>query len=124
MSSDNEKWHRFDLLLANFQSVSKSQSRFVNTLALFLCLVWTVDLLNRSGEITVQVLGVSIQVHGFWQVVPLICGILCLGLIGSINIIHHAWRRLILYLPEDWGDAALYGMSMEALRRLIVKAPR
>ena len=98
--SDAEKWRRFELLLTNFQAVGRSQSFYVNALATSVLVVWAVDLLHHSGGITVQLLGASIQINGLWKIAPLVCGILCLALIGSINFIHHAWRRLDLQIQE------------------------
>src|SRR6266481_3659479 len=108
MPNETEKWRKFDLLLANFQAIGKWQSRFVNALIAFICLVWVVDLMHSSGGITVQVLGATVQIQGFWQIVPLVNGILSLGLIGSINIIHQAWRRLDLYLVEVFSDPSFF----------------
>jgi hypothetical protein len=119
MPSDEEKWRKFDLLLANFQSIGKVQSRFVNSLIAFLCLVWAVDLLRSSGGITVQVLGATVQVNGLWQIVPLVCGILCLGLVGSINIIHHAWRRLDLHLPEVFSDLSFFFTEFDPHKNIL-----
>ncbi len=119
MPSAEEKWRKFDLLLANFQAIGKAQSRFVNSLIAFLCLIWAVDLLRSSGGITVQVLGATVQVNGLWQIVPLVCGVLCLGLVGSINIIHHAWRRLDLHLPEVFSDLSLFFTEFDPHKNIL-----
>jgi len=119
MPSAEEKWRKFDLLLANFQAIGKAQSRFVNSLISFLCLVWAVDLLRSSGGITVQLLGATVKVNGLWQIVPLACGVLCLGLVGSINIIHHAWRRLDLHLPEVFSDLSLFFTEFDPHKNIL-----
>jgi len=119
MSSDDEKWRKFDLLLANFQAIAKWQSRFVNTLVAFVCLVWVVDLLQRSGGITIDVLGATIEVQGFWQIVPLVSVIMCLGLVGAINIMHHAWRRLTLHLPEVFSDPSFFFTEFDLHKNIL-----
>jgi len=119
MPSDAEKWRKFDLLLANFQAIGKWQSRLVNTLVVFLCLTWAVELLQRSGGISISVLGAAIQIQGLWQIVPLINSILCLGLIGSINIIHHAWRRLDLHLPEVFSDLPFFFTEFDIHKNIL-----
>lgn len=98
--NDAANWKRFDILLASFQNVGKWQSSLVNKLFGFLCLVWVVDILHNSGGITVSILGASIQISGFWQIVPIITCLLTLGLIGSINLIQHSWRRLDLMAAQ------------------------
>jgi hypothetical protein len=119
MPSDEERWRRFDILLANFQAIGRSQSRFVNALALFLCTVWVVELLRSSGEIAISVLGATIQIRGLWHVVPLVCGILCLGLVGTINIIHHAWRRLDLYLLESFSKPEFFFTELDSNKNIL-----
>jgi hypothetical protein len=91
----------------------------VNILVVFLSLVWAVELLHSSGGITLQMLGATIQIQGFWQVVPLVCTLLCLGLIGSINIIHHAWRRLDVYLPEVFSDLSFFFTEFDLHKNIL-----
>jgi len=119
MAGNNEKWRRFELLLANFQAIGKSQSFFVNTLVAFLCLVWSLDVLHHSGGVTVQLLGATIQIHGLWPIVPLIASVLCLGLIGSINLIHHAWRRLDLWIPEVFSDPSFFFTEFDPHKNIL-----
>ncbi len=119
MPSGEEKWRKFDLLLANFQAIGKAQSLLVNSLITLLCLVWAVDLLRSSGGITVQVLGATVQINGLWQIVPLVSGILCLGLVGSINIIHHAWRRLDLHIPEVFSDLSFFYTEFDSHKNIL-----
>jgi hypothetical protein len=106
--NDAANWKKFDILLASFQNVGKWQSSLVNKLIGFLCLVWVVDILHKSGGITVSILGASIQISGFWQVVPIITFLLSLGLIGSINLIHHSWRRLDLMVTQLFADKLFF----------------
>jgi hypothetical protein len=119
MATSEERWKRFDLLLANFQSVCKSQSFFVNTLVLFLCLVWAVDLLHQSGGISIQILGATIHIDGFWWIVPLVAGLLCFGLVGSINLLHHSWRRLDLHIPEVFSDPSFFFTEFDKHKNII-----
>ena len=97
----DEKWRKFELLLSNFQSTGKSQSFLVNSLVGFFLLVWSLELWQHSaGGINIQFLGASITVKGLWPIVPLVNCLLVLQIVGSINLITHAWRRLDLYIPE------------------------
>jgi hypothetical protein len=100
MPASDEKLRQFDILLKNFQSIGKSQSFYVNSLVAFLSLVWIIEILHKTGGVTVSVLGASVEIAGLWQVVPLVAAMLVLGLAGSVNLIHHAWRRLNLCLIE------------------------
>lgn len=106
--NDSLNWKTFEIVLASFQSVGKWQSSFVNRLLAFLCLVWIVDLLHQSGAVTVSVLGATVQISGFWQVVPLVTVVLCLGLIGSINLTMHSWRRLDNIASQMFPDKLFY----------------
>lgn len=119
MASKDENWRRFELLLANFQAIGKSQSFFVNTLVAFLCLVWALEALHHAGGVTVQLLGATIQIHGLWAIVPLITGVLCLGLIGSINLIHHAWRRLDLLISEVFSDTSFFFTEFDPHKNIL-----
>jgi hypothetical protein len=100
MPPPEEKLRQDDVLLKNFQNIGKSQSFYINALVAFLFLVWAVELLHQAGGVTISILGASVQIAGLWQIVPLVTTILVLGLAGSINLIHHAWRRLNLCLIE------------------------
>jgi hypothetical protein len=117
--SDAEKWKKFDLLLAHFQAIGKSQSFFVNTLSTFLIAVWAIDLLHHAGGITIQMLGASIQIDGLWEIVPLVAGVLSLGLIGSINLILPAWRRLDLHLTEFFSNSSFFFTEFDPHRNIL-----
>ena len=93
-SSRDRVWHRFELQLANIQSVSKAQSVLVHTLGVFLAVVWGWKYLSVGGEVTVQMLGMTVRATGFWQIVPAAVAILNLALLGAINVIDHAWTRV------------------------------
>jgi len=100
MPPTESQWKKYELLLENFQAVGKSQTFFINVLIGLLFAVWSLELVTHSGDVTVQFLGASIQVHGFWKAVPLVFCVLLCGVLGSINLTHHAWRRLDLFIPE------------------------
>jgi hypothetical protein len=100
MPASDEKLRQFDILLKNFQSISKAQTFYVNSLVAFLSLVWVVEILHKAGGINISVLGASVEIAGLWHVVPLVAAILVLSLAGSVNLIDHAWRRLNLCLVE------------------------
>lgn len=119
MAGNEEKWRRFELLLAHFQAIGKSQSLFVNALLAFLCLVWSLDVLHHSGGVTVQLLGATVQIQGLWPTVPLIAGVLCLGLIGSLNLITHSWRRLALWIPEVFSDPSFFFVEFDPHRNIL-----
>jgi hypothetical protein len=116
---NQENWKRFDLLLANFQSIGKSQSWYVNVYAGFLCLTWVLDLLHTSGGVTVQLLGASVHIEGLWPIVPLVSTVLSLALLGSINLLHHAWRRLDLHIEQTFSDPRFFFTELDAHKNLL-----
>jgi hypothetical protein len=119
MPASDEKLRQFDILLKNFQNIGKSQSFYVNTLVAFLFLVWTVDILNQAGGVTLSILGASVQIVGLWQIVPLVSGLLVLCLAGSMNMIAHAWRRLSLCLLEVCEEDDFFWFELDANKNIL-----
>ena len=91
-AAENERL--FNLQLANFQSISKTQKIFLTALVSYLSLVWGWYTFGSGNEVSVQVFGVSVKASGFWPVTPLVLTFLCLGLIGAINALGPVWNRL------------------------------
>src|SRR5690242_2866092 len=119
MPASEEKLRQFDILLKNFQGVGKSQSFYVNSLAAFLALVWIVEILHKSGGISISILGASVEISGLWQIVPLVTAILVLCLTGSINLIHHAWRRLNLCLTEICEEDDFFFVELDTHKNIL-----
>lgn len=117
--TDSERWHRYELLLANFQAVGKSQTFFTNSLLLFIIAVIALELLHQSGGISIQVLGATVQIRGLWQIVPLIAGVLCLGFIGTVNLMHHAWRRLDLCVMELFSKSDFFFTEFDCHKNIL-----
>jgi hypothetical protein len=117
--TNQENWKRFELLLANFQNIGKSQSWYVSALAGFLCLTWMLDVLHTSGGVTVQLLGASVHIEGLWPIVPLVSTVLCLALLGSINLIHHAWRRLDLHITKTFADPFFFFTELDPHKNVL-----
>src|SRR6202158_5962808 len=46
------------------------------------------------GDVTVQLLGISLQTAGVWKITPLVTTLLSLALIGSLNAAGPAWAEL------------------------------
>lgn len=119
MTDMDDKWKRYELLLGNFQGIAKSQAFFVNSLAAFLCLVWAVDVLHQTGGITIQALGASAEIKGFWSVVPIISCVISLALIGSINLIIHAWRRLDLCVTQLFSGTDFFFTDFDVHKNIL-----
>ena len=79
MAEGEENERLFDLQLANFQSVSKTQKLFLTALVSYLALVWGWYTFGAGNEVSVQVLGVSVKASGFWPVTPVVLTFLCLN---------------------------------------------
>lgn len=94
MDTPDDKKRLFELQLANFQSISKTQKVFLHALVSYLALVWGWQLLGSGNEVSIQVLGVSVKAAGFRPVTPLVLTFLSLGLIGAMNAIGPTWKRL------------------------------
>ncbi len=94
MEESEDKKRLFELQLANFQSIGKTQKLFLTALVSYLALVWGWYTFGSGNEVSVQVLGVSVKASGFWPVTPLVLTFLCLGLIGAVNAIGPVWSRL------------------------------
>lgn len=119
MPASGEKLRQFDILLKNFQNIGKSQSFYVNSLAAFLFLVWTIDILHQTGGVTISILGASVQIVGLWQIVPLVSGVLVLCLAGSTNVLVHAARRLNLCLVEVCEEDDFFWVELDAYRNIL-----
>ncbi len=105
--SENNKCS-FDIQLANFQSVSRTQKNLLIVLMSYLGLVW-VYASSPTGELSIQILGVSLRAAGFWPVTPTVLTVLSLGLVGAINALEPVWAGLrstaaTLELPLDFYD--------------------
>lgn len=83
----------FDLQLANFLAIGKTQKNLLIVLMSYLGLTW-VYASRSSGEISIQLLGVSVRAGGFWPVAPAALTVLSLALVGAINAAAPAWRAL------------------------------
>lgn len=83
----------FDLQLANFLAIGKTQKNLLIVLMSYLGLIW-VYASRSSGEISIQLLGVSLRAGGFWPVAPAALTVLSLALVGAINAAAPAWRAL------------------------------
>jgi hypothetical protein len=96
----DEQWRIFDIRLKYFQAVGKHQAFYTNSLCLMLAVVWTWKLLSGGQGVTIQILGATISITGFWPAVPFVATVLLLGFLGSINYTFHAWRRLDMQVSE------------------------
>jgi hypothetical protein len=94
MTDGNDTWRAIDLLRTGLQAVSKAQKIYVHTLLIYLFLVWGWQSISATGEVTIQVLGLSIRATGFWPITPLVITVLNLALVGSMNAIGPVWERL------------------------------
>jgi hypothetical protein len=83
----------FDLQLANFLAIGKTQKNLLIVLMSYLGLIW-VYAARSSGEINIQLLGVSLRAGGFWPVAPAALTVLCLAFVGAMNAAAPAWRAL------------------------------
>jgi len=94
VDEDDKNWREFDLLRAGFQSVCKAQTFYVNTLLVYLFVVWGWESISATGGVTIQVLGLSLYATGFWPITPLVVSVVTLGLVGAMNAMGPLWKRL------------------------------
>src|SRR5579864_2840194 len=83
----------FDLQLANFLAIGKTQKNLLIVLMSYLGLIW-VYAFRTSGELSIQLLGVSLRAQGFWPVAPAALTVLSLAFVGAINAAAPAWTAL------------------------------
>ena len=93
MTDSDDSRRCFELLVANFQSISKTQKSFLVILMSYLGLVWAYAF-SPGGEVSIQILGVSLRAAGFWPITPSVLTILSLGFVGSINALAPVWAKL------------------------------
>lgn len=91
-NSDEILWRLFEVQKESLQSVGRAQSRYVTSLLAFLALLWGWHFM-RPEQLTVQLWGASLQASGLWVIAPAVLTILCLGLIGAMNIMGPVWKR-------------------------------
>jgi hypothetical protein len=108
MSEINDNDRLFQLQLANFLSIGKTQKNLLIVLMSYLGLVW-VYAFRPGGEVSIQILGVSLRAEGFWPVTPAILTILSLSLVGAINALAPTFAGLrktskALNLPLEFYD--------------------
>jgi hypothetical protein len=71
-----EQWRIFDIRLKYFQAVGKHQAFYTNSLCLMLAVVWTWKLLSGGQGVTIQILGATVSITGFWPAVPFVATVL------------------------------------------------
>jgi hypothetical protein len=108
MSENDDNKRLFELQLANFQSIGKTQKNLLIVLMSYLGLVW-VYASSPGGEVSIQILGVSLRAAGFWPVTPVVLTVLSLGLVGAMNALAPVWAGLrrtseTLKLPVGFYD--------------------
>src|SRR5713226_7410971 len=108
MREGDDNRRSFELQLANFQSIGKTQKNLLIVLISYLGLVWVYPS-SPGGEVNIQILGVGLRPAGFWPVTPAVLTVLSLGLIGAINALAPVWAGLrktseTLKLPLEFYD--------------------
>jgi hypothetical protein len=108
MSEAEDNKRLFDLQLANFLSIGKTQKNLLLVLMSYLGLVW-VYAFRASGDVSIQILGVSLHAEGFWPVTPAVLTVLSLAVVGAINAAAPTWAGLqktskMLKLPLEFYD--------------------
>lgn len=107
---------RFDLALANFQSISRAQHFYVSALLVYLALVWGWYFVGGKGSVTLQMFGVSLNTDGVWTVTPLVTFLLTLALTGAVSAAAPAWMTLRdayrdIGLEATYGPAEMYNLD-------------
>jgi hypothetical protein len=87
-------WQLFDLHHANSQSISKAQKVHLTILLAYLCLVWGWHFTADDTDVTIQMLGITLQESGFWTITPFVVMLFSLTLIGTINAAGPAKEKL------------------------------
>ncbi len=93
-------WQLFDLHRANSQSISRAQKVHLTILLAYLCLVWGWHFTADDTDVTIQMLGITLQESGFWTITPFVVTLFSLALIGSINAAGPAKEKLELALKR------------------------
>lgn len=101
---DSLDWRLFDIHYANNQSISKAQRLYLTALLAYLCLVWGWHIVASGEALTIQILGIALQVSSVWKMTPFAVTLFSLALIGSINAAGPAKEKL---------DTALKRLDLE-----------